>query len=127
LRIWDPKAATAQQGSFNLPERVYKADLVGNTLVLALASRIFLIYDTRNLAAGPMQRESSLKFLTRSVAVMGTGEGYAVGSVEGRVAVEYKDGSAAAQEKGYAFKCHRATVENVDHVWAVNAIAFHPK
>jgi hypothetical protein len=52
--------------------------------------------------------------------------GYATASVEGRIAVEYFDPSPAAQEKKYAFKCHRQTIDEVDHVWPVNALAFHP-
>jgi hypothetical protein len=40
--------------------------------------------------------------------------------------VEYFDPSPAAQEKKYAFKCHRQTIDDVDHVWPVNALAFHP-
>ena len=47
-------------------------------------------------------------------------------SVEGRIAVEYFDPSPEAQEKKYAFKCHRQTIDDVDHVWPVNALAFHP-
>ena len=52
--------------------------------------------------------------------------GYATASVEGRIAVEYFDPSPAIQEKKYAFKCHRQTIDDVDHVWPVNALAFHP-
>ena len=52
--------------------------------------------------------------------------GYATASVEGRIAVEYFDASPAVQEKKYAFKCHRQTIDDVDHVWPVNALAFHP-
>lgn len=52
--------------------------------------------------------------------------GYATASTEGRIAVEYFDPSPEAQEKKYAFKCHRQTIEDVDHVWPVNALAFHP-
>lgn len=52
--------------------------------------------------------------------------GYATGSVEGRIAVEYFDSGSEAQEKKYAFKCHRQTINDVDHVWPVNALAFHP-
>lgn len=52
--------------------------------------------------------------------------GFAVGSIEGRVAVEYFDPSPEAQVKKYAFKCHRKAVDGVDHVWAVNSLAFHP-
>ena len=52
--------------------------------------------------------------------------GYATASTEGRIAVEYFDPSPEAQEKKYAFKCHRQTIEDFDHVWPVNALAFHP-
>ena len=52
--------------------------------------------------------------------------GYATASVEGRIAVEYFDPSPSSQEKKYAFKCHRQTINEVDHVWPVNSLAFHP-
>lgn len=52
--------------------------------------------------------------------------GYATASVEGRIAVEYFDPSPEWQAKKYAFKCHRQTVNGEDHVWPVNALAFHP-
>ena len=52
--------------------------------------------------------------------------GYATASVEGRIAVEYFDPSPESQSKKYAFKCHRQTINGEDHVWPVNALAFHP-
>jgi len=91
-----------------------------------MASRLFHIHDVRNLDAPVRERDSSLKFLTRALACMSDGQGYATGSVEGRVAVEYFDPSPEVQEKKYAFKCHRQTVDKEDHVWPVNALAFHP-
>lgn len=42
-------------------------------------------------------RESSLKYQTRSVACFVDGRGYAVGSVEGRVAMEFFDMSPEGQ------------------------------
>ncbi|KAH9061844.1 WD40-repeat-containing domain protein, partial [Lactarius deliciosus] len=126
VRFWDPRAPTAQQSSHQLPERVYFMDTVGHRLVLALASRLFHIFDLRKMDAPEQTRESSLKFLTRALACMADGQGYATASVEGRIAVEYFDPSPAIQEKKYAFKCHRQTIEDVDHVWPVNALAFHP-
>jgi cell cycle arrest protein BUB3 len=127
-------------------------DTVGHRLVLALASRLFYIFDVRKMGAPEQTRESSLKFLTRALACMSDGQGifpclwsslgsfrtsrshqlilflpgYATASVEGRIAVEYFDPSPAIQEKKYAFKCHRQTIDDVDHVWPVNALAFHP-
>ncbi|KAG6897098.1 hypothetical protein C0992_004030 [Termitomyces sp. T32_za158] len=126
LRFWDSRAGSPQQSSHDTPERVYQIDLVNNTLVAAMASRLFNIYDIRRMDAPLQQRESSLKFMTRSLACMPDGQGYATASVEGRIAVEYFDPSPTVQERKYAFKCHRQTIDDVDHVWPVNALAFHP-
>ncbi|KAF9234727.1 WD40 repeat-like protein [Melanogaster broomeanus] len=126
LRFWDSRAPTAETSTHPLPERVYNMDLVNHTLVVAMASRLFHIYDIRKMSEPAQMRESSLKFMTRSLACMPDGQGYAIGSVEGRIGVEYFDPSPEAQEKKYAFKCHRQTIEDVDHVWPVNALAFHP-
>ena len=122
-------------------------DVVGHRVVIALASRLFHIFDLRKMDAPEQTRESSLKFLTRALACMSDGQGkhppvvpltvlsfscfpklsgYATASVEGRIAVEYFDPTPAIQEKKYAFKCHRQTIDDVDHVWPVNALAFHP-
>jgi cell cycle arrest protein BUB3 len=101
-------------------------DLMNHTLVVAMASRLFNIYDIRKMAPPVQERESSLRFMTRSLACMADGQGYATASTEGRIAVEYFDPSPAVQEKKYAFKCHRQTIDEIDHVWPVNALAFHP-
>ena len=78
-------------------------------------------------AAVPEQeRESSLKFQTRCVRCFPDGTGFAVGSVEGRVAMEYFDQSEAGQARKYAFKCHRSSEGGVDTVHPVNSIAFSP-
>ncbi|KIY66429.1 WD40 repeat-like protein [Cylindrobasidium torrendii FP15055 ss-10] len=126
IRFWDARAPTAHQLTEKVPERVYFMDNVNNTLVVAMASRLIRIYDERNMSKPQYERESSLKYLTRSLACMADGQGYAMASTEGRIAVEYFDPSPAVQEKKYAFKCHRQTIEGVDHVWPVNALAFHP-
>ena len=53
--------------------------------------------------------------------------GYVLSSIEGRVAVEYFDPSPEAQQKKFAFKCHRVKEDGQDTIYPVNAIAFHPK
>ncbi|KAG6812833.1 hypothetical protein H0H92_016102 [Tricholoma furcatifolium] len=126
IRFWDSRASSPQHSSHDTPERIYHLDLVHNTLVVAMASRLFNIYDIRKMDSLVQQRESSLKFMTRALACMPDGEGYATASVEGRIAVEYFGTTSAAEEKKYAFKCHRQTTGDVDHVWPVNALAFHP-
>lgn len=109
-----------------------------------MASRAFHIYELSALAKASAEaamqsvatkidvelyqrREGSLKFMTRAVATMPTDSGYASSSIEGRVAVEWFDASSESQSRKYAFKCHRQTVDGVDVVYPVNALAFHPE
>ena len=55
-------------------------------------------------------RESSLKFQTRSVACFVDGRGYALGSVEGRVSMEFFDTSPEGQVRaGVLALCARAS------------------
>ncbi|KIY52677.1 WD40 repeat-like protein [Fistulina hepatica ATCC 64428] len=126
LRLWDVRASKPSISSSETPERVYHVATVNHMLVVALASRLFSIYDVRKMDAPIQQRDSSLKYMTRSLACMPDGTGYATASVEGRIAVEYFDPDPAVQEKKYAFKCHRQAVGDTDRVWAVNSLAFHP-
>jgi len=134
VRLWDPRAApTSNPVAWAQPERVYAMDSGGNMLVVCLAGRLVNIYDVRmmfedkNGTVAPLQsRESSLRYMTKTVACMSNGRGFAMSSVEGRIAVEYYDPAPEVQSKKYAFKCHRQAVNNEDLVWPVNALAFHP-
>ena len=73
------------------------------------------------------KRESSLKFQTRAIRCFPNGQGYALSSIEGRVAMEYFDPSPQVQSRKYAFKCHRTTESGVDTVYPVNTIGFNSK
>ncbi|KAL4898100.1 WD40-repeat-containing domain protein [Aspergillus ambiguus] len=126
-----------------LPSKPFSMSLTATKLVVAMASRALHIYDLKALAlltaqsggsglpnrveVEPWQRrESSLKFMTRSVACMPDDAGYASSSIEGRVAVEWFDPSPESQARKYAFKCHRQTADDVDVVYPVNSLSFHP-
>ncbi|PLW13882.1 hypothetical protein PCANC_14356 [Puccinia coronata f. sp. avenae] len=134
----------------NLPAKVYCLDSCKDKLVVAMGNRRIWIWDLSKLSESvqkvnqinqnptlaatetvvpppPLQeRESSLKFMTRSIKCIPRGEGYASGSIEGRVAVDLFDTSTESQAKKYAFKCHRQVLEGVDTIYPVNALAFHP-
>ena len=128
--------------TINLPSKPFSLSVSSSKLVVAMASRALQIYELKTLASEckslgsgshnrldiePWQRrESSLKFMTRAVDCMPNDEGYATSSIEGRVAVEWFDPSNESQSRKYAFKCHRQQVDDVDVVFPVNAIAFHP-
>ncbi|QKX58128.1 uncharacterized protein TRUGW13939_05249 [Talaromyces rugulosus] len=127
-----------------LPSKPFSLSVSPTKLVVAMASRALHIYDLKSLAMisdqadfqppsvnkveiEPWQRrESSLKFMTRAVACMPDDAGYASSSIEGRVAVEWFDPSTESQARKYAFKCHRKPVDDVDVVYPVNALSFHP-
>ncbi|KEF51646.1 cell cycle arrest protein BUB3 [Exophiala aquamarina CBS 119918] len=129
--------------TINLPSKPFSLALSPSKLVVAMANRALHIYELKTLAAeckssatnslqnrldiDPWQRrESSLKFMTRAIDCMPNDEGYASSSIEGRVAVEWFDPSGDSQARKYAFKCHRQPIDDVDVVYPVNAIAFHP-
>ncbi|CAM6082104.1 unnamed protein product [Calypogeia fissa] len=125
LRCWDARASGGLE-TYPQPERVYSMSLVGHRLVVAMAGRHINVYDLRNMAQPEQRRESSLKYQTRCVRCYPNGTGYALSSVEGRVAMEFFDMSESGQAKKYAFKCHRKSEAGRDTVYPVNAIAFHP-
>ena len=95
-------------------------DVCDQLLVVATANRQIISYDL----SGPQPREHSkkdspLKYQSRCVSAFPDKTGFAVGSIEGRVAIHYLQ--KVQGKDSFAFKCHRQ--EN--NVYAVNAIAFH--
>lgn len=86
----------------------------------------FVVYRSIRSGQPEQARESSLKYQTRCIRCYPNGTGYALSSIEGRVAMEYFDNSEQVQTKKYAFKCHRRSEAGRDVVFPVNAIAFHP-
>ncbi|WOH13959.1 hypothetical protein DCAR_0933472 [Daucus carota subsp. sativus] len=130
VKCWDPRGTGGEEshlvGTYYQPERVYSLSCVGHRLVVATAGRKVNVYDLRNMSRPEQQRTSSLKYQTRCVRCYPNGTGYALSSVEGRVAMEFFDLSEAGQSKKYAFKCHRQSENGKDIVYSVNAIAFHP-
>ncbi|KAJ3122359.1 hypothetical protein HK098_002912, partial [Nowakowskiella sp. JEL0407] len=126
VKFWDSRTQNYLMGTYNLPAKVYAMDIVENKLVIAMASRHIFIYDIRNMKETIQRRESSLKYMTRTIKCMPNGEGYACSSIEGRVAVEFFDSSESVQAKKYAFKCHRQKLNDVENIFPVNALDFHP-
>ncbi|CAL5227848.1 g10880 [Coccomyxa viridis] len=127
---WDPRIpkGSNRAAQMRLPGKVFSMSCAGQRMVVATSSRHVLIYDIRKLESGlpESERESSLRYQTRCLRCYPDATGYAMGSVEGRVAMEYFDMSETVQARRYAFKCHRKSDTGKDTVYPVNAIAFHP-
>ncbi|CAD6581595.1 MAG: hypothetical protein CYPHOPRED_001663 [Cyphobasidiales sp. Tagirdzhanova-0007] len=133
IKYWDLRTPNPV-ASVSLEERCYAMDVCGSLLVVGTAERKIQIYNLQNPTAqyGPTI-DSPLKFQTRSIACFPDQTGYAVGSIEGRVAIQYID-EVRAKSENFSFKCHRANEPKVGQpkddskaqLFAVNAVSFHP-
>ena len=143
LCVWDLRQQNSSKSSAQtlLPGKAFSMDVdeSRNRILVATSGRRTCVYDLRMLQEertyqldAVLERESSLKFQTRCVRFFPDGHGFCLGSIEGRVGVEFLDAladdrmlSIVEKPKKYAFKCHRDT--NGGLVYPVNVIAFHPK
>lgn len=127
IKYWDlrsdkPTAELDQQ------DRVYTMDVKDNLLVVGTADRYINVVSLADPTKIYKTIQSPLKFQTRVVSCFKEANGFAVGSIEGRCAIQYveeKDSSS-----NFSFKCHRENAPNskdVSNVYSVNAISFHPE
>lgn len=115
-----------------LPERCYCADVIYPMAVVATAERGLIVYQLENQPSEFRRIESPLKHQHRCVAIFKDKQnkptGFALGSIEGRVAIHYINPPNPAKDN-FTFKCHRSNGTNTSapqDIYAVNGIAFHP-
>jgi cell cycle arrest protein BUB3 len=132
FQLWDIRQSSSSSASavssLELPGKAFGIDIhrEQHRVVVATSGRRTCIVDIRNPTTPELvlDRESSLKFQTRCVQFFPDGHSLALGSVEGRVGIEFlEELGLPASMKKYAFKCHRVN----DTVYPVNCIAFHPR
>lgn len=79
--------------SISLPERCYCADVDYPMAIVGTAGRGLIVYSLENKPTEFKRNESPLKFQHRAVSIFRdkkkTPTGYALGSIEGRVAIQY--------------------------------------
>eukprot|EP01113_Clastostelium_recurvatum_P025983 TRINITY_DN3119_c0_g1_i2.p1 TRINITY_DN3119_c0_g1~~TRINITY_DN3119_c0_g1_i2.p1 ORF type:complete len:345 (+),score=70.76 TRINITY_DN3119_c0_g1_i2:65-1099(+) len=119
IKYWDTRSPTAVS-TVNLPERVYCMDFGYPLAVVGTAERHVLIYDLRNPQVEYKRMVSPLKYQSRVITCFPDKTGFALGSIEGRVAIHHVEDKDSTSN--FAFKCHR---EGND-IFSVNSIAFHP-
>lgn len=128
VKYWDLRQQ-APVATLDTKERVYSMDVRGNEmLVVGTADRWIHVVDLKTPTAFFKSVQSPLKWQTRVVSTFTDGTGYAVGSIEGRCAIQYID--EKDQSNNFSFKCHRQTPpndRNTSNVYSVNAISFHPQ
>lgn len=119
LKYWDLRQQNAAHTQ-TLPERCYAMSVTHPLMVVACADRNIVVYNLASPQTEYKRLPSPLKYMTRCVATFPDKQGFLIGSIEGRVAVQHIDDQQ--QAKNFTFKCHR---DNND-IYAVNAINFHP-
>jgi mRNA export factor len=124
VKYWDLR----QQGpaaTVTCQERVYTMDVRDNLCVVGTADRYINVIDLKNPTKFYKTLQSPLKWQTRVVSCFTDSAGFAIGSIEGRCAIQYVEDKNSTSN--FSFKCHRDPPANgVTNVHAVNAISFHP-
>ena len=65
-------------------------DVVGDTCVVACADRNIHVFDMRNFTIPVTTHQSPLRHQIRTVALFSNQQGYAIGSIEGRVHIQVR-------------------------------------
>merc|ERR1712100_668534 len=109
-----------------LQERVYAFDVVYPRMVVGTADNKIHVFDLNSF----MKIEevvSPLNHQMRTIAIFPDALGYAIGSVEGRVGIQYFN----EKSKNFAFRCHREQPtqqrQEESKVFPVNCISFNKK
>ncbi|KZT29798.1 WD40 repeat-like protein [Neolentinus lepideus HHB14362 ss-1] len=127
VKYWDLRSPQPI-GVVSLPERCYSLDVVYPLMAVGTADRNIQIFDLRNPMTPRKSIPSPLRWQTRVVNCFLTADGFAVGSIEGRVAMHYISQNNMANN--YTFRCHRQDMKQASKVesvvYAVNDIIFHP-
>ncbi|KAJ3205858.1 hypothetical protein HDU67_008586, partial [Dinochytrium kinnereticum] len=88
IKYWDLRTPNPVM-TVSLPERVYSMDAVFPLMVVGTADRNVMIYNLQNPGQVYKQMLSPLKWQTRVISCFPNGAGYAIGSIEGRVGIQY--------------------------------------
>ena len=134
LHIWDMRSPNPVL-SCDLGKRVYTMSMSFPLLVVGCSDRMVSYFNLNKLGQSFQPEatfESHLKYQTRRIATFPEKDGYAIGSIEGRVAIKYIDLNRQPEinqetktmnmKDDFAFRCHR----NNEEVFAINDIAFNP-
>ncbi|KAF8235778.1 Poly(A)+ RNA export protein [Tricholoma matsutake] len=123
IKYWDLRSS-APVATVTLPERCYSFDVLYPLMVVGMAERHIQIFDLSNPNTAYKTVTSPVKWQTRVVSCFSpvtTSTGYALGNVEGRVAIQNR----YIEDKDAA--CHRLEPSKEQSlVFPVNDISFHP-
>ncbi|KAM5538505.1 hypothetical protein V8D89_007838 [Ganoderma adspersum] len=127
IKYWDLRTPNPVS-TVQLPERCYTMDVAYPLMVVGTAERHIQVFNLQNPTTPFKTLSSPLKWQTRVVSCFPSANGFAVGSIEGRVAIQYVEEKDASNN--FSFKCHRRdqtpSAKDQSLVYSVNDISFHP-
>jgi mRNA export factor len=88
VKYWDFRTAQPV-GSLQCQERVYTMDVRDNLLVIGTADRYINVVNLKDPGKFYKTLQSPLKWQTRVVSCFTDSQGFAIGSIEGRCAIQY--------------------------------------
>ena len=106
-------------------------------MVTSHSEKFFHIWNLDNIFKGGFDPvkviKSNLTNATSAISCFSNGKGFAVGSIEGRVSINYIPNfdkinlDMRESTPNYTFKCHRAedSYRNAENVYTINSISFN--
>lgn len=133
IRGWDIRENT-HTFSANLTGKAFALFLHEHTCVIGTSKRKLEFWDMRKMDQAWTIEESPIRHQIRSIACSPDATRFAVGSTEGRVAIQtFPNSNSSGVEQNrqgsFSFKCHRqsaAASDGADLVFPVHSICFHP-
>ncbi|KAF3536696.1 hypothetical protein F2Q69_00020303 [Brassica cretica] len=124
IKFWDTRLGQSLVLSTDAGAPVRCITVNGNSLVVCVAASMH-IYDLRSLDRPFQSYESQVEVPIRCVTSVPFSTGYAVGSVDGQVALDFPN-TACSTEMKYTFRCHPKSMKGRLHGACINAIEFTP-
>lgn len=134
VRFWDTRTPQPVHNG-PLGHRVYAMDCRHPYLCVATSNKEVMVFDLRSGVrphknGQPIQSQIR-SYQTRCLSMFPDCSGFALGNIEGRVAIHYIDHRQGDKSVEFAYKCHRLDAKDspdkVAQIYAVNAISFHSR
>ncbi|KAI4328501.1 hypothetical protein L6164_020852 [Bauhinia variegata] len=124
ILLWDIHMDNAPTCLKNLGAEVDSMSISGLNVMVGVGTSMHM-YDLRNFDKPVQSKEPHKGTAIRCVSSVPYSKGFAVGSVDGRVAIQISY-SSSSDDIGYVFRCHPKSRNGKHHLASVNDIIFNP-
>lgn len=121
---WDTRMKKDLLCLVNVGLEVDSMSVSGFDIILAVGTSVYM-YDLRKLSRPVQSNKSDMDSRIKCVSSIPHRKGFAVGSVDGHVALEMSF-SSNSDDISYIFRCHPKSTDKNLHLVSVNDIVFNP-